>query len=110
MLFSDIVTLNYGIKIQCYHTSTRRSCTRIVRFELTGNMNRYVWSMDNKVFLETDKISIKKGENVRIVLYNNSMMPRCIYTVSDFSLMNGKEEYAPLKNVLHYIMRKRTTI
>jgi hypothetical protein len=31
-------------------------------------MNRYVWSLDNKVVSETDKILIKKGENVRIVL------------------------------------------
>jgi hypothetical protein len=31
-------------------------------------MNRYVWSMDNKVLSETDKILIKKGEIVRITL------------------------------------------
>ena len=37
-----------------------------IKFELTGNMNRYVWSLDNKVVSETDKILIKKGENVRI--------------------------------------------
>ncbi len=34
-----------------------------LRFELSGNMNRYVWSLDNKVVSETDKILIKKGEN-----------------------------------------------
>ena len=37
-------------------------------------MNRYVWSLDNKVVSESDKILIKKGENVRIILFNNSMM------------------------------------
>jgi hypothetical protein len=31
-------------------------------------MNRYVWSLDNKVVSETDKILIKKGENVRITI------------------------------------------
>jgi FtsP/CotA-like multicopper oxidase with cupredoxin domain len=30
--------------------------------------------LDNKVVSETDKILIKKGENVRITIYNNSMM------------------------------------
>jgi FtsP/CotA-like multicopper oxidase with cupredoxin domain len=45
-----------------------------MRFELSGNMNRYVWSLDNKVVSEADKILIKKGENVRIVLFNGSMM------------------------------------
>jgi FtsP/CotA-like multicopper oxidase with cupredoxin domain len=27
-----------------------------LKFELTGNMNRYVWSLDNKVVSEVDKI------------------------------------------------------
>ena len=36
-------------------------------------MNRYVWSLDNRIS-ETDKILIKKGEMFVFVLYNNSMM------------------------------------
>jgi FtsP/CotA-like multicopper oxidase with cupredoxin domain len=39
-----------------------------LKFTLTGNMNRYVWSMDNRVLSETDKILIKKGEIVRITI------------------------------------------
>ena len=49
---------------------------RELKFTLTGNMNRYVWSMDNKVFSESDKIPVKKGEILRITLYNNSMIIR----------------------------------
>ena len=72
---SDIVTLNYGmLKSPTVTTLPMDAPVRELRFELTGNMNRYVWSMDNKVLSETDKILIKKGENVRIVLHNNSMM------------------------------------
>jgi hypothetical protein len=74
---------------------------RELRFELTGNMNRYVWSMDNKVLSESDKILIKKGEIVRITLYNNSMMRHPMHLHGhDFRVLNGKGEYAPLKNVL----------
>jgi FtsP/CotA-like multicopper oxidase with cupredoxin domain len=52
--------------------------------------------MDNKVLSETDKILIKKGENVRIVLYNNSMMRHPMHLHGhDFRVINGKEEYAP---------------
>ena len=57
--------------------------------------------MDNKVLSETDKILIKKGENVRITLYNNSMMRHPMHLHGhDFRILNGQGEYAPLKNVL----------
>jgi FtsP/CotA-like multicopper oxidase with cupredoxin domain len=74
---------------------------RQLKFELTGNMNRYVWSMDNKVLSETDKILIKKGDIVRITLYNNSMMRHPMHLHGhDFRVLNGQGDYSPLKNVL----------
>jgi len=81
-----------------------------LRFELTGNMNRYVWSLDNKVLSETDKILIKKGEIVRITLYNNSMMRHPMHLHGhDFRVINGQGDYAPLKNVLD-IMPMETNV
>ncbi|MDD2986787.1 multicopper oxidase domain-containing protein [Flavobacterium sp.] len=99
---SDIVTLNYGmLKSPTKTTLPKDAPVRELRFELTGNMNRYVWSMDNVVLSETDKILIKKGENVRITLYNNSMMRHPMHLHGhDFRILNGQGEYAPLKNVL----------
>ena len=99
---SDIVTLNYGmLKSPTITTLPKDAPVHELRFELTGNMNRYVWSMDNKVLSETDKILIKKGENVRITLYNNSMMRHPMHLHGhDFRVLNGQGEYAPLKNVL----------
>lgn len=98
----DIVTLNYGmLKSPTKTTLPKDAPVRELRFELTGNMNRYVWSMDNVVLSETDKILIKKGENVRITLYNNSMMRHPMHLHGhDFRVLNGQGEYAPLKNVL----------
>jgi hypothetical protein len=32
---------------------------RELKFTLTGNMNRYVWSMDDRVLAESDKILVK---------------------------------------------------
>jgi hypothetical protein len=82
-------------------TLPKNAPVRELRFELTGNMNRYVWSMDNVVLSETDKILIKKGENIRITLYNNSMMRHPMHLHGhDFRVLNGQGEYAPLKNVL----------
>ncbi len=99
---SDIVTLNYSmLKSPTKTTLPKDAPVRELRFELTGNMNRYVWSMDNVVLSETDKILIKKGENVRITIYNNSMMRHPMHLHGhDFRVLNGQGEYAPLKNVL----------
>ena len=106
---SDIVTLNYSMLKSPTVTTLPQpplsfgegSGVRNLRFELTGNMNRYVWSMDNKVLSEADKILIKKGEIVRITLYNNSMMRHPMHLHGhDFRVLNGQSEYSPLKNVL----------
>ena len=99
---ADIVTLNYSmLKSPTKTTLDKSAPVREIRFELTGNMNRYVWSMDNKVLSEVDKILIKKGEIVRITLYNNSMMRHPMHLHGhDFRVLNGQGEYSPLKNVL----------
>ena len=108
---SDIVTLNYTmLKSPTKTTLTKDAPIRELRFELTGNMNRYVWSMDNRVLAETDKILIKKGEIVRITLYNNSMMRHPMHLHGhDFRVINGQGDYAPLKNVLD-IMPMETNV
>ena len=99
---ADIVTLNYSmLKSPTKTTLDKSAPVREIRFELTGNMNRYVWSMDNKVLSEVDKILIKKGEIVRITLYNNSMMRHPMHLHGhDFRVLNGQGEYSTLKNVL----------
>jgi CopA family copper-resistance protein len=108
----DIVTLNYGmLKSPTVTTLPEDAPVRELRFELTGNMNRYLWSMDNKVLSESDKILIKKGENVRIVLTNNSMMRHPMHLHGhDFRVLNGHEEFAPLKNVLDIMPMETDTI
>jgi CopA family copper-resistance protein len=109
---TDIVTLNYAmLKSPTITTLPKDTPVRELRFELTGNMNRYVWSMDNVVLSETDKILIKKGENVRITLYNNSMMRHPMHLHGhDFRVLNGQGEYAPLKNVLDIMPMETDTI
>lgn len=108
----DIVTLNYRmLKAPQSTTLPEDAPVRELRFELTGNMNRYVWSMDNKVLSETDKILIKKGENVRITLYNGSMMRHPMHLHGhDFRVLNGQGEFAPLKNVLDIMPMETDTI
>jgi hypothetical protein len=99
---SDMVTLNYAMLKSPTKTNLPKDApTRELKFELTGNMNRYVWSLDNKVVSETDKILIKKGENIRITIHNGSMMRHPMHLHGhDFRIINGQGDYAPLKNII----------
>ncbi|NGM61492.1 multicopper oxidase domain-containing protein [Sphingobacterium sp. SGG-5] len=108
----DIVTLNYAMLESPYNTSLPQEAPmKELKFTLTGNMNRYVWSMDNKVMSETDKIFVKKGEVLRITLYNNSMMRHPMHLHGfDFRVINGKGEKSPLKNVLDIMPMETDTI
>ncbi|QTE46949.1 multicopper oxidase domain-containing protein [Mucilaginibacter rubeus] len=108
---ADIVTLSYAMLRAPEKTTLRSGPVKELKFNLTGNMNRYVWSIDNKVVSEADKILIKKGENVRIILYNNTMMRHPMHLHGhDFRVLNGQGEYAPLKNVLDIMPMESDTI
>jgi CopA family copper-resistance protein len=108
----DIKTLNYAM-LQSPHNTTlpQEAPVKELKFTLTGNMNRYVWSMDNKILSETEKIPVKKGEILRITIYNNSMMRHPMHLHGfDFRVINGKGEKAPLKNVLDIMPMETDTI
>lgn len=109
---SDIVTLNYAMLKSPSKTNLPKGApVKELKFELTGNMNRYVWSLNNKVVSETDKILIKKGENVRITIYNGSMMRHPMHLHGhDFRILNGQGDYAPLKNVVDIMPMETDTL
>jgi len=109
---SDIVTLNYDM-LQSPHNTTlpRDASVRELHFTLTGNMNRYVWSMDNRILAETDKIPVKKGEILRITIYNNSMMRHPMHLHGfDFRVLNQQGDHAPLKNIIDIMPMETDTI
>ncbi|HEX8269605.1 MAG TPA: multicopper oxidase domain-containing protein [Flavobacterium sp.] len=113
MAFADkeIVTLNYGMLRAPEKTTLPDKPFRELRFELTGNMNRYVWTLDNKTVSESDKILIKKGENIRITMYNNSMMRHPMHLHGhDFRVINGQGDYAPMKNTIDIMPMETDTI
>ncbi len=109
---TEITTLNYAmLKSPTKTTLPKPSNIKELHFQLTGNMNRYVWSIDNKVLSEADKILIKKGENVRIVIHNNSMMRHPMHLHGhDFRLLNGQGDYAPLKNIIDIMPMETDTL
>jgi len=109
---SDIVTLNYALLKSPTKTSLpTQSPVKELKFELTGNMNRYVWSLDNKVVSESDKILIKKGEIVRLIIHNNSMMRHPMHLHGhDFRVINGQGDFAPLKNTIDIMPMETDTL
>ena len=108
---SDIVTLNYAMLKSPAKTNLPEAPVKTLKFELTGNMNRYVWSMNNKVVSEADKILVKKGENLRLIIYNGSMMRHPMHLHGhDFRVINGEGDYAPLKNIIDIMPMETDTL
>ncbi len=108
---SDIVSLNYEMLRAPEKTTLPNGPWKELKFDLTGNMNRYVWSLDNKVLSESDKILIRKGENIRIILFNNSMMRHPMHLHGhDFRLLSKQGEYAIMKNIIDIMPMEKDTL
>ncbi len=108
---NGIVTLNYAMLRAPEKTILPDTTYKELYFTLTGNMNRYVWSINDKIVREWDKILIEKGQNVRIVMFNNSMMRHPMHLHGhDFRVLNRQGEYSPLKNVLDIMPMETDTI
>lgn len=106
-----MTTLNYNMLEAPEKTTLPAGPWKELKFELTGNMNRYVWTIDNKTVSESDKIRIKQGENVRIILYNNSMMRHPMHLHGhDFRVLNQYGARSPMKNVLDIMPMETDTL
>jgi hypothetical protein len=108
---SDIVTLNYAMLRSTVKTNLPDVPTKELHFVLEGNMNRYIWTINNKTVNEADRILIKKGENVRIILTNNSMMRHPMHLHGhDYRVLNGQGDFSPLKNVIDIMPMETDTL
>ena len=84
---------------------------RVVHLYLGGNMLRYVWMINNKPLSEADKIMIEKGENVRFVFHNTTMMSHPMHLHGHFfRVVNEQGAYAPLKHTVNVAPMETTII
>jgi len=76
---------------------------REIELHLTGNMERYMWSFDGKMFSEVKKpIQLTYGEWVRMTLVNDTMMEHPIHLHGMWSILeNGSGMYNPRKHTLN---------
>jgi len=96
------VTLDYSMLRSPRPTSLPEgNPPREVRLELTGNMERYIWAFNDRTLSEADKILIRRGENVRFVLVNRTMMHHPMHLHGHFfRVVKGQGDFAPLKHTV----------
>jgi CopA family copper-resistance protein len=73
-----------------------------VLLNLTGNMNRYIWSMNGVPLSEADKIKISSKEVTRITFNNLTMMHHPMHLHGHFfRVINKNGDYSPLKHTVN---------
>jgi FtsP/CotA-like multicopper oxidase with cupredoxin domain len=78
--------------------------TRTMEIHLTGNMERFMWSMDGIKFSDRpDRFAFRHGERVRVTLVNDTMMNHPIHLHGHFfELVNGQPAgQQPLKHTVN---------
>lgn len=84
---------------------------REIRLTLDGDMERYVWLLDNRALSETDHILVRRGERVRFILINRTMMHHPMHLHGHFfRVLNGQGDRAPLKHTVDVAPMATTVI
>jgi CopA family copper-resistance protein len=75
---------------------------RTVEIRLTGNMEKFIWSFDDRKYSEAPDMHFTQGETVRLVLKNETMMNHPIHLHGLWmDLDNGAGEARPRKHVVN---------
>ncbi len=78
-----------------------RDPDREVELHLTGNMGRYMWSINGVKFAEAEPLRWKLGEQVRVTLVNDTMMNHPMHLHGMWSdLETGDNDYLPRKHTV----------
>lgn len=74
---------------------------RTIELRLTGNMDKFFWSFDDRKYSESPTIDFVEDETVRLVLKNETMMNHPIHLHGIFmDLDNGAGDDRPRKHVV----------
>ena len=93
--------LNYGDIRNLTPTLDTREPEREIQLHLTGNMSRYMWSMNGINFADAEPLMLTYGERVRITLVNDTMMTHPIHLHGMWSeLETGEPGYIPRKHTV----------
>ncbi|MEX2465526.1 MAG: multicopper oxidase domain-containing protein, partial [Gemmatimonadota bacterium] len=88
LVYSDLEAVEPGHHVEAPE--------REIELHLTGNMERFMWSIDGKVFSEAEPIRLRLGERVRLTMVNDTMMNHPMHLHGMWmELENGKGATIP---------------
>ena len=98
----------YGRRVLTYadirgleRTRDPRDPGREIELHLTGNMSRYMWSINGIKFADAELLRLSYGERVRINLVNDTMMTHPIHLHGMWSdLETGEPDFIPRKHTV----------
>ncbi len=93
--------LTYSDLRNLYPTKDRREPNREIELHLTGNMSRYMWSINGIKYADAQPIQLKYGERVRITFVNDTMMNHPMHLHGMWSeLETGDMSHLPRKHTV----------
>jgi FtsP/CotA-like multicopper oxidase with cupredoxin domain len=93
--------LTYGDIKGLHPTYDTRQPSREIQLHLTGNMNRYMWSVNGVKFMDAAPLEFEYGERLRITLVNDTMMTHPMHLHGMWSeLETGDADFIPRKHTV----------
>jgi CopA family copper-resistance protein len=78
-----------------------REAAREIELRLTGNMDRYIWSINGVKYEDAEPIRLKLGERVRFKFVNETMMAHPMHLHGMWMMLdNGQGAFDPIKHVV----------
>lgn len=78
-----------------------REPTREIELRLTGNMERYIWSINGVKYEDAEPIRLQYGERVRFKFVNETMMTHPMHLHGMWSILDvGQDKWNPIKHVI----------
>ncbi|RBP21940.1 CopA family copper-resistance protein [Marinobacter pelagius] len=78
-----------------------REPTREIELRLTGNMERYTWSIDGVKYEDAEPLKLQYGERVRFKFVNETMMTHPMHLHGMWSILDvGAGEWNPVKHTV----------
>ncbi len=95
LVYRDLVALERNPDV--------RAPERAIEVHLTGNMERYMWSLDGQTLSEAkDPLPMRASERVRVTLVNDTMMNHPIHLHGHFfDLVTGHGDHSPRKHTVN---------
>ncbi|MFT6430155.1 MAG: CopA family copper-resistance protein [Halopseudomonas sp.] len=78
-----------------------REATREIEMRLTGNMERYTWSINGVKYEDADPVRLQYGERVRFKFVNETMMTHPMHLHGMWSILDvGAGQLNPVKHTI----------